>query len=205
METVLSVEKEINGKKMRLSILQDDYATDPREWDNLGHMVCFHRRYNLGDEHEFESAVEFVDFLDKLQKRDAVIARPLYLYDHSGVTMNTGGFYQYDPQGWDWGKVGYIYVTKERVREVFKVKQVSPRLKLQVLEILQAEVDEYDMYLRGEVYGYRIEELVPCFGCGHVDSEIIDSCGGFFGWDFEKSGMLSEIPSEWHELIKQEV
>ena len=31
-------------------IKRDDYPQNPREWDNLGTMVCGHRRYCLGDE-----------------------------------------------------------------------------------------------------------------------------------------------------------
>ena len=34
----------------KLKIIRDTDPADPREWDNLGTMVCFHSRYNLGDE-----------------------------------------------------------------------------------------------------------------------------------------------------------
>ena len=38
-----------------LQIMLDDEPMNPRtDWDNFGHMVCWHRRYNLGDEHRFE-------------------------------------------------------------------------------------------------------------------------------------------------------
>lgn len=40
-----------------LQIMLDDVPLNPRtDWDNLGHMVCWHRRYNLGDEHRFEDS-----------------------------------------------------------------------------------------------------------------------------------------------------
>lgn len=206
METIFKVDKEIDGRYFRLRVYQDDdYPFDPREWDNLGHMVCFHRNYNLGDKHDFADPEEFMEYLTREDKKNNIIARPLYLFDHSGITMNTGGFYHCDPQGWDWGKVGYIYVTKEEVRKEFNVKQVHPALREKVLNILQGEVEEYDTWLRGEIYGYMIEELVSCDCCGHTEEVHIDGCGGFFGWDLENNGMLSEIPEEWHELIRQEV
>jgi len=40
---------------MRLKIEQDEDAEDPREFDNLGIMVCFHKRYNLGDKTDLSS------------------------------------------------------------------------------------------------------------------------------------------------------
>lgn len=36
-------------KGYTIKIYHDEDAESPRDWDNLGEMVCFHRRYNLGD------------------------------------------------------------------------------------------------------------------------------------------------------------
>ena len=36
--------------KYRLEVILDTYPENPRKWDNLGTMVCSHRRYDLGDE-----------------------------------------------------------------------------------------------------------------------------------------------------------
>ena len=41
------------AKDLVLSIIQDVDAEDPRNWDNLGTMICFHRRYSLGDKHDY--------------------------------------------------------------------------------------------------------------------------------------------------------
>jgi hypothetical protein len=38
-----------------IEVEQDDNTESPREWDNLGTMICFHSRYNLGDKHNFSS------------------------------------------------------------------------------------------------------------------------------------------------------
>ena len=32
-----------------IKVEQDDMTESPREWDNLGTMVCWHRNYDLGD------------------------------------------------------------------------------------------------------------------------------------------------------------
>lgn len=43
-------EEEYRGCTIRIE--QDDNPESPREWDNVGTMVCFHDRYNLGDVQE---------------------------------------------------------------------------------------------------------------------------------------------------------
>jgi hypothetical protein len=44
----------IEYKGHTINIFPDGDAPNPRkEFDSLGTMVCFHRRYNLGDRHEF--------------------------------------------------------------------------------------------------------------------------------------------------------
>ncbi len=47
-------------------------------------------------------------------------------------------------------------------------KRFTKSLKNKALKIAQGEVETYDQYLRGEVYGYKID------GDG-------DSCWGFYG------------------------
>ena len=41
---------EAHNQEYRIRIMPDYDPSSPREWDNLGIMICSHRRYNLGDE-----------------------------------------------------------------------------------------------------------------------------------------------------------
>jgi hypothetical protein len=164
----------IEYKGHLINIFPDEDAPNPRkEFDHLGTMVCFHRRYNLGDEHEFLDPDEFAEFL----KEEKPICLPLYLFDHSGITMSAKSerFRACDPQGWDWGTVGYIYVTKENVRKEYGVKRVTRKILEKVTKLLEGEVQEYDQYLTGNVYGYEITKGERQAG------KVIDSCWGFFG------------------------
>jgi len=43
-----------------LKIVHDEDAQSPREWDNLGKMVCWHRNYNFGDNHNFSEPIDFI-------------------------------------------------------------------------------------------------------------------------------------------------
>jgi len=162
---------------MRLRIERDIIVKSPREeWDNLGTMLCWHRRYYLGDKshplHHLDTEYSNWDDLENAiaKHEDVAVILPLYLYDHSGITISTTPF----SCPWDSGRVGFIYVTKDKVREAFDVKRISKKTLAKVTEILKGEVETYDMYLRGDVWGYVIEE---------DDGDTIDSCWGFYGED----------------------
>ena len=157
-----------------IEVEQDDNTESPREWDNLGKMICFHGRYDLGDKHDFsrEEAQEF------LKSKEICVSLPLYLYDHSGITMSTSPFgCRFDSRC-----VGFIYVTKEQVRKEYGVKRINKELIEKVTNVLESEVKTYDQYLTGDVYGYRIYKVTEC-ELGHEHKEEVDSCWGFYGED----------------------
>lgn len=165
----------------RVTIMYDDSGDhNPREWDNLGTMVCWHGRYNLGDEQPTISPSEYAEDLP-----DGTVTLPLYLYDHGGITMSVGAF----SCPFDSGQVGFIYATPERVMECYLAAQDPER----VIESLVAEVAEYDKYLQGEVYWYKVEKPVPC-DHGDIHWEHVDSCGGYLGEDG-----INQIKAEWPE------
>jgi hypothetical protein len=164
-----------------IEVVQDTDPENPRSWENLGTMVCFHNRYDLGDKHNYNS--DDYDGWDEMEKdiikRENVGAiLPLYLYDHSGITMNTTGF----GCKWDSGQVGFIFISKEKMLEEYGGKRVTKKLKERVTEHLKGEVETYDQYLRGDVYGYQISRVTTC-NQGHEHKEDLDSCYGFFGMD----------------------
>lgn len=166
-----------------IRIYQDPDPDSPREGSNLGTLICWHRRYRLGDNHQYDSPEAFLHDLagvsdqsdlsmDQLRdraERKAIIL-PVFLYDHSGLAMNTIGFHC----PWDSGQVGFVYVALEAVRKEFGAKRVSKALRDKAKDILRGEIVSYDAYLRGRVYGYVIEQ----------DGEEIDACWGFVG-DYE--------------------
>jgi hypothetical protein len=160
-----AVETKVIGK-YKIEIFPDDSPYSPREDDNLGTMVCFHSRYNLGDKHDFS-----VEEARKMMQARQILVLPLYLYDHSGITMNTTGF----SCPWDSGMVGFIYVEKSKVREEYGWKRITQKRKETILGYLKGEVQIYDQYLTGDVYGYRITDT--------TNDEEVDSCWGYYGDD----------------------
>lgn len=247
MEPVETIEydKGLVGK-----IFFDDDPPNPRkEWDNLGKMVCWHSRYNLGDEQRTDSPENFFRELaleedprlqDKIEYWENgkgywkignfhllhseatteypsskvtdswdtkvcqameirinkliqtsidkhFIVLPLFLYDHSGITMSTGSF----SDRWDSGQVGWIFISVRKAKEEYGWKVLTKARRKQIETYLRNEVETYDAYLTGQVFGYVLED---------AQGEELESCWGFFGEDHWKEE-LKDI-AEYH-LKKQ--
>ena len=170
----------IDYKGYKIQIEQDDDVPNPRKnYDHLGTMVCEHRRYDLGDGGfylliedlaEETKYTEYGDMPDDksdvlaLAEKNSYVVLPLYLHDHSGITMSTTPF----SCPWDSGQVGFIFCSKrKRLAEGMTQEQTA--------EALRAEVAEYDQYISGDVWYYTIEDS---------NGEMIDSLGGLYGHDY---------------------
>mgnify|MGYP000950482362 CR=1 FL=1 len=127
-----------------ITIYPTDDARNPREYHETDGvtMTCRHGRYTLGDG-------------DVPIPRDRdIIQLPLYLYDHSGLTMSTSPF----ACPWDSGQVGVIWVKKSSARRMFNWTRLSPRRVERVYDMLRRQVTDYDAYLSGEQYDVTIED-----------------------------------------------
>lgn len=136
-----------------------------------------------------EKCVQALTTQEKMALLHAIpgfIILPLYLYDHSGITMSTSSF----SCPWDSGQVGWIYATAEMIGKEYGKADKQARDK--ALTVLEGEVQCYDQYLTGECYGYECYE----------NGAHVDSCWGFLG---EYEDMLKDlkgnVPSEYEELI----
>jgi hypothetical protein len=163
----------------------EDYPSSPRDWDNLGTMVCWHRGYDLGDVQWTDSGAEIegrtIDnpkvALRYLRMMHGAEVLPLGLYDHSGISMYIGGGpHTFDSAGWDSGTVGFVYVTRAQI--VAEYGDDSPESREQARAALVSEVETYDMYLTGDVYGYTVEDEA---------GNMLDSCWGFYGSEYAVS------------------
>jgi len=184
-------------------IYQDDCDCDtPRDWDNLGKMICWHSRYTLGDiklleNYSYSKDCKLKDLtencngwdeVEEVLKKEfgAVVILPLFLYDHSGLSMRTYSHGQH--AGWDGGYVGFIYATKADILKEYSVKRITKAIKTKVENILVQEVKTYSQYLEGDVYSFTVEEL-------DVDGEgeVLESRGGFCGMESAKEEVNSQI------------
>lgn len=164
-------------KGFKIELHQDEMNDSPRDWDNLGTMVCFNKRYTLGDQHTFSDPEELQKFLN----RGDLIFMPLYLYDHGGITMRTRPF----DSRWDSGQVGFIYCLYETIQKEFGL--VNQITKAKARKLLTSEVEVYDDYLTGNVFGYKVI---------NANGEEVDSCWGYYG-DPDKEGGAITAAKEW--------
>ncbi len=57
---------------------------------------------------------------------------------------------------------------------------------------MRGEVEVYDQYLRGDVWGFEVIE----------DGEVKDSCWGFFGFDPLTNGILDHLADEAKAVVR---
>lgn len=182
---------------LTLKVIADSDACNPRkDWDQFAVMACEHGRYDLGDDNgsqtlrdaiehsrDYRRAWDDLDTIDlivtALPHCSDIVALPLYLYDHSGITISTGAF----ACPWDSGQVGFIFVTRDAILKEWGGTRLTPKLRQKAIDLMNGEVETYDDYLTGNVYGYSIED---------AEGDHLDSCWGFYG-DYDSDyGALSE-------------
>ena len=172
------------GSGYILKVYTDDNPVNPREeWDNLGTLVCFHSRYDLGDKHHFRNADKVMEHI----KDTGAIWLPVYMYEHSGIALNTTGFR--DP--WDSGQVGVIFVEREEGLKEYSCKIISAKTRRRAIGCLEADVAVYGNYVNGYVFGYNLLDK---------NGESVDSCWGYYGSDNQKSGLMDDAQENlaWH-------
>lgn len=193
-----------DGRKLRLVIEQDEFPEDPRSWDNIGTMLCCNRSFQLGDcntnrETELQLAeicrkygksdeeIDEMTFAEEVQfilDQDDVCGLPLWLYDHSGISISTGLVCP-----WDSSFVGLIFVEKD-----FYLAQVCLKdetdWKAKAKEVLEGEVETYSDFLEGNIYQWTLYEPTVVIRQSmdgkklsreiDEEGEMVDSMGGFY-------------------------
>ncbi len=176
-----------------ITIERDDNPESPRDWDDVGTMIAFHGRYTLGDKDHGYNSKDYNgwDEMEAAIVKDnpGGVILPLYLYDHSGITMNTTGF----SCPWDSGQVGFIVASAAKIRESFMVKRITAKVRQRAEDSLRSEVEVFDQYLTGDVYGFVVKD---------DDGEVTESCWGFYGDDPMTNGMADHFTADQHELLR---
>jgi hypothetical protein len=157
-------------------------------------MVCCHKRYGLGDvmmrtatavlEHiAQELKIDYDDTADDWEDADLyalieqrAVILPLFLFDHSGLSMSTSR----PACPWDSGQVGYIWA----------------RLEDATAATLQAEVEVYSLYLQGDVYRYLVLD--------EDGTTILEENAGIFG-EAEAEAQGQECLEYWKKRLCQPV
>lgn len=140
---------------------------------------------------------------------DRLVAVPMWLYDHSGLTVSCGErAYPYNDK-FDSSAVGWCVLEKTKAISELGATEADWKEKSEAC--IRAEVRSYDQYLQGDVWYYQLRS---CHGyCGYAEngadkngSQISgegawtdeESCGGFFGDYILESGIAD---SAGHGLV----
>jgi hypothetical protein len=183
-------------KDGKASYLTLEYNASSREWDLSDYSDYYKKWFNAGsfaaplEKESSELCEAIVDNMSpsdlmKLAEKDHILI-PLYLLDHSGITMSTKDF----NDRWDSGQVGWAYASNKAIAEEYG--DTSPENIEKARALLESEVDTYDCYLRGECYGFELYE----------GGELKDSCWGFLGhFDEALKSIREYLPEEAVPLI----
>lgn len=198
----------LKSKNFTVRIEQDSDPINPRDDvynDNFSTMYCKHRRYDLGDILNLNTS----DCDNWQEVKQALIAEygemaiiePLSLYDHSGISISIGTL-----SGWDCGQIGFVFITKKQVREIYDVKRITKATLAKAQALIRCEVKEYNNYLVGDIYNLSLYKANPTGEDDELDNEL-DSCGGFSGYDHalkEAQLMLDEAEVNFAKQAKKD-
>lgn len=129
-----------------------------------------------------------------------IVIMPCFIYEHSGMTIScSNAGYPFNDR-WDSGCAGFIYTTKEMCEKEWGQTFEDDSWKERASKELENEIDFYDMYLKGECYGYILEE--------YKDGEWInsDSCWGYYSdkWDEELAREIANDGITGEPFISEE-
>ena len=180
------MDDEIEYKGHTIKVEQDDLIEDPLEYcTEIGITYLRSSRYILGNvpvndpqEWRTEKLRELAKKRPGVKKADLMFEYPVYAYIHSGVVLAMSPF----SCQWDSGQSGVIYMSRADAAQWFQRKFKDPELESLVKPMLKSTLETFNQFISGEVYYYRIEDS---------DGEEVDGCGGFYGSDHEKSGLLT--------------
>jgi hypothetical protein len=100
---------------------------------------------------------------------------PIYAYVHGNISLSLTPF----NCRFDSGVFGYIYFKDGE----FGKDDVG----------LDGFIRSWSALLNGEIYGFTLSQIDTCETCSHRDENIIDSVGGFYGYDSYKELAISMI------------
>lgn len=179
------MEKVYSAKRgnLKIDIYLDPDAETPRSWDNLGTFLMIHKRYEFGDKKSS------VDEINEVMKNKENVWLPVFMMDHSGISLSTKDF----GCRWDSGMIGVIFASKEKIAKEYGAYNTENIEKAKV--VMLSEVKTLSSYIEGRVYGFKLSRISET---NSDEYEEIDSCWGFFNEPEE----IAEEVFEDHGLSK---
>ena len=173
----MNIVKTENYKRFKIEYWYDEYSESPREWDNVGKMICFHKNYIIGDKHDYNSPDDLKEFLKDNEKE--IFFLPIYAYEHGNITISTKPY----SCRWDSGQIGVIYAYRD------ELKKHGYKTDDEIEYALNNEVKTFDDWGNCNCYGFTLYD---------DDNEVLESVGGFLG-DIEYFENESIITANYYD------
>lgn len=111
-----------------------------------------------------------------VEQSGSVAILPISMYDHSGITLWLGSTMGHVDAQWDCSSVGFAYVEKDKAEEEMPQRGQLPGTdwKQWAYKMMESEMNVYDQYVRGNVYGWCVE---------YGEDQFENSCWGYVGDD----------------------
>lgn len=177
--------------KYKIEVVQDENANSPDYWGNDDAFVVYdHRQFSV-------SRKGFVprDIFDHIQAGgklyDGYHVFVLYAYIHSGVVLSVGD-HNFPDARWDVSSTGFVLVKRQKGWSWRKAK---------ALEVAKSITEEWNQYLSGDVYGYKIYDMTDVIEEDEDEGEMVESCWGFYG---DHEYCMTEAVSMAEALIEQD-
>jgi hypothetical protein len=180
------IERKISVGNISVEIYYDSDSESPRLWSPMTKFVMIHKRYDLPNEVDFKfyDYALWDDVRDELCK-DFNWVFPVYMLDHGGTRLSLYPF----ANKWDSGRVGFICLNED---EMFSSFGFGADLDEKARQVAEAELEEYDNWMSGNVFGFRLFEETQ-------EIECIQQWG-FIG-DHDTSGLITELKAELKDKL----
>jgi len=180
---------------------------EPQEWlVDLAGDVCPGWWRILGPEDELDDGPEFRELtaaeeqmVEYVLQRFALVL-PLWFQDYgAGVRLHVAR-----SEDWERRQIGYAWCSLKKARDWWCLGQEADwgtklqdgrTLRQAAKDVIAAEVEMYEHWLNGQVYGYVLEER-----SADGTWRTVDSCWGFYGDDPRTNGMADALGEDAHLL-----
>lgn len=146
-----------------------------------------------------------LDLNEKLRLIDEtgeVAMLPISMYEHSGISIWLGSTDGHIDARWDCSSIGFAYIEKSTAEEEMPNRKLvdgnNDDWKKWSYDIMEGEMETYNQYVKGEVYGYMIEDE---YGEEGSDTDLC-GCWGFYG-DDGKEDMLKEAKADIDSYLEK--
>ena len=186
--------KTIVEEKPRLEIGFDQFADNPRNWDNIGYFITCDSRYNSPDDNEeLKSLIQntgdesnsLEEHINKIKTEmtsngygKVVYITPVYKYEHGNIVYRRGR-----ANCFDISNNGFYIITDKTLKEYTADQKQSISC---LEEVIDNELKIYTQWANGEVYYFTLYD---------ENGERRDGYGDIYDLQDIKDG----LPADWKD------